>query len=619
MGLSYALSTSLSGLRTMQSGIELVSSNVANVNTPGYTRKNQLLDAAVIAGRTSGVRVAAIQREIDTYVQRQLRTESSGLGFSNVAANYLSQLQSLFGRPGSQTSLDSLVTGFTGALDELATTPSSQSARQDVLNQAGLLVNQMNRLSSDIQDMREDADRGISSAVNRINNALQNLQKVQEQIGVMATSGTPVSPDVLDQRDLFIDQLSQLVDIRVSETGNGKLSIYTTNGAPLFVDNAAAKLDFEGSGAIGPNALYSEDPDERLIGTVFLVGRDGKKTDLLANDLLRSGELKAFIEIRDNVLVEAQTQLDELAASMAEALGTRTVAGTAPTTPATDWDLDLSDLQAGNKVTFNYTEQPGGQTRTVTLVSVDGTDDLPLSDDLTANPNDRVFGIDFSGTDADIQAQIQAALGGNFAVTYGASTLTIDTAAPAVVMPSGLSAAVTATAMSGEGAALPFFMDGTTSYYTGALEEGGQRLGFASRIKINPALLDDPALLVNYQTPMVSGDATRATFLRDALENASIQYRTDTGLGGSTSPFTGSIADFARGLIETQARNSDLAARVQEGQEVVVTSLQDRFQETSGVDVDEEMAKLLQLQSAYAANARVITTVKEMIDVLLAM
>src|SRR5690606_37787622 len=126
-------------------------------------------------------------------------------------------------------------------------------------------------------------------------------------------------------------------------------------------------------------------------------------------------------------------------------------------------------------------------------------------------------------------------------------------------------------------------------------------------------------LLVNYQSAMTSGDAARPTFLRDALENAKIQFRTDTGLGGSSSPFTGTIADFARGLIETQARNAELAARVQEGQEVVVTSLQDRFAEKSSVNVDEEMTKLLQLQSAYAANARVISTVKEMMDVLLAM
>jgi flagellar hook-associated protein 1 FlgK len=98
-----------------------------------------------------------------------------------------------------------------------------------------------------------------------------------------------------------------------------------------------------------------------------------------------------------------------------------------------------------------------------------------------------------------------------------------------------------------------------------------------------------------------------------------MQYRQDTGLGGTGTPFTGSIADFARGAIEAQARNADLSARVHEGQQVVVTSLQDRFAEKSGVNVDEEMAKLLQLQNAYAANARVISTVKEMMDVLMAM
>ena len=97
MGLSYAQSTALSGLRTTQTGHELVSSNVANVNTRGYTKKSAVLDAAVIAGRTSGVRIASIQREMDTYVQRQLRTVASGLAFSSVAANYLGQLQSLFG------------------------------------------------------------------------------------------------------------------------------------------------------------------------------------------------------------------------------------------------------------------------------------------------------------------------------------------------------------------------------------------------------------------------------------------------------------------------------------------------------------------------------------------
>lgn len=613
MGLSSALMTSLSGLRTTQSGIELVSSNIANVSTRGYTKKNISLEADVIAGRTAGVRVAAIQREIDTYVQRQLRTETSGLAFSAVAANYLGQLQSLYGTPGGSNSLDTRVTSFTNALDALATTPSSQSARQSVLNEAKLMVQQMKGMSSSIQSMRQDADRGLSNTTDRINASLQGLERVQEQIGTMTASGQTISPDLLDQRDMFISDLSELVDVRVSEVG-GRLSIYTNGGGALFVDNRASTLRFEGPAAMVPHALYSEDPAERNIGTVMLIGPDGNPKDLLAEGKLRSGELKAFAELRDNILVEAQRQLDELASSMAEALGTTQVNSTAN---GTGFDLDVGDLQPGNKVTMTYAQMPGGQSRTVTFVAVNDPSILPLANDVTADPGDTVYGIDFSGGFASVAAQMQAALGTDFSVTNTGSTMTFD-AATASVDVTGASARETATALTGDGVALPFFLDGN-SLYTNALEGGGQRLGFASRMTLNPALIDDPSLLVNYQTPTASGDSARAVFLRDALENPALQYRSDTGVGGSNSPFTGSIADFARGLIETQASNADIAGRILEGQDVVVTSLLDRFQEKSGVDTDEEMTKLLQLQSAYAANARVISTVKEMIDILLAM
>ncbi len=613
MGLSTALTTSLSGLRTTQSGIELVSSNVANANTAGYTRKNISLEADVIAGRTAGVRVAAVQREIDTYVQRQLRTEVSGLAFSDIAASFLNQLQGLYGTPGGANSLDTRVSKFTGALDALATTPSSHSARQDVLNEARLMTQQLKGISSSIQSMRQDADRGLANTVDRTNAALQGLEKVQQQIGVMAGAGQQVSPDILDQRDLFIAELSELVDVRVSEVG-GRLSIYTNGGGALFVDNKASTLQFEGPAAMVPHALYSEDPAERNIGTVLLIGPDGTPRDLLADGKLRSGEMKAFAELRDNILVEAQRQLDELASSMAEALGTTQVNSVAN---GTGFDLDIADLQAGNKVTLTYNQLPGGQSRTVTFAAVSDPSVLPLANDVTADPSDTVYGIDLSGGFASIAAQMQAAVGADFAITNAGSTLTFD-AATANVDVTGASARATATALTGDGVALPFFLDGN-SLYTNSLDGGGQRLGFASRITLNPALIDDPSLLINYQTPTSSGDAARAVFLRDALENASIQYRADTGVGGTNSPFTGSIADFARGLIETQASNADIAARVHEGQDVVVTSLLDRFQEKAGVDVDEEMTKLLQLQSAYAANARVISTIKEMIDILLAM
>ncbi|MFL1875367.1 flagellar basal body rod C-terminal domain-containing protein [Hansschlegelia beijingensis] len=105
-------------------------------------------------------------------------------------------------------------------------------------------------------------------------------------------------------------------------------------------------------------------------------------------------------------------------------------------------------------------------------------------------------------------------------------------------------------------------------------------------------------------------------FLRDALA-ARISFRADTGLGGAASPFTGSVVEFAGGVINMQASASAAATRIADGQSLVVSALTDRFSESSGVDTDEEMGKLIQLQTAYSANARVITAVREMLDMLM--
>ena len=255
------------------------------------------------------------------------------------------------------------------------------------------------------------------------------------------------------------------------------------------------------------------------------------------------------------------------------------------------------------------------------FVRVDDPASLPLSNDLTSDPNDQVVGIDFSGGWASVVSQMQTALGAQFQVSStGANLTVVDAGLGSGVTVDSLDARVTATALTGSGEALPFFVDGGLggAPYTGSVDGLGQKVGFAGRIQVNAALTADPALLVNFNPPAV-GDATRPTFLRDALENATRTYIRIRASGGPSSPFSGSIADFARGIIEQQGQNAALAQSINEGQQVVVTSLQDRFAEKSSVDVDEEMGKLLQLQTSYAANARVISTVQEMMDILLQM
>lgn len=615
MGLGLALNSALSGLRTTQSGLSLVASNVANANTPGYTRKGQQLSTVLTGDAAGGVRQTAVTRAVDNYLYKQLRTESAGLAYVEVSAAYLDRLQRTFGTPGSAASLDSLVNGFVSSLDALVTSPDQSAARNGVLNNAQLLTQSMASISADIQSMRAEADDALQSGAERVNALLSQLANISGKI-----MGGTDSAGLMDQRDMVLQELGQLLDVHVVENGRD-LSVFTTGGVPLYSNGIASSLRFDKTPAVGAQTQYSTNPAERTLGTILVVSPSGASQDLLAGGL-KSGSLKAYAELRDDVLVKAQAQLDEVAAQLATALGTAKIAGE----PATDgpqqgFDLDLSGLKAGNSFTLTYQVQPSGRTETVSFFRVDRADTLPLDDSLTPDPGDRVVGIDFSGASGSVEAQIAAALGGGFTVSASGDTIRVlDDGAAGTIDITGFDARVTSTALTG-GVELPFFVDAGNGNqpYTGSLDGVPQKTGFAQRIRLNPALLAQPNLLVGYDAGVAASDPARPTHLRDALESTGLSFSPQTGIGGSGNPFSGSIAAFAREMIASHAQKSEFAGRVLEGQQIVVTALEDRASEVSGVDVDEEMSKLLQLQTAYAANARVISTVKEMIDMLLRM
>ena len=148
-----------------------MAANVANADTPGYTRK--VMDQVATGTSTSiGVRVSDIQREIDLYIQRQLRIENSGASYADTRARMYSQLQEIYGQPGSATSLEGVYNSFTTALQVLSTSPDDPGARTGVINSAQLLAQQINQLSSSIQSQRANAELAISDAVNKANEAM---------------------------------------------------------------------------------------------------------------------------------------------------------------------------------------------------------------------------------------------------------------------------------------------------------------------------------------------------------------------------------------------------------------------------------------------------------------
>jgi flagellar hook-associated protein 1 FlgK len=256
------------------------------------------------------------------------------------------------------------------------------------------------------------------------------------------------------------------------------------------------------------------------------------------------------------------------------------------------------------------------------LVRVDDTTALPLSNGATASPNDKVFGINFAGGMSSVMAQITSALGGTGMVASNPSGNTLevlDDGAGNIVDVTSVTTTKTATSLLGGSAELPFFTDGTQPYTGAATALGSQSIGFAGRISINAALLADPSKLVTYQAGTAAGDSTRPDFLFQKLTASSLQFSPDTGVGTAGSPFTGSISTFLRQVISQQGDAAASAANLKEGQDLVLSSLQQRFNDGSSVNVDQEMATLLTLQNAYAANARVLSTVKQMFDTLMQM
>jgi flagellar hook-associated protein 1 FlgK len=619
MGLTTALSSALSGLRATQTGIGVVATNVANAETPGYTRKTLSLETALAGGSGIGVRVANVNRELDIYVQRQLRTELAGANYIDIIAQVRQQIDRMYGQPGAASALDTIINGFTSSLQALSADPQSASTRQAVMNAAQVMAQKLHSLSSDVTMMRNQAESGIGDAVERVNGLLKTIENVQTQIIALSSQDVELGA-LLDQRDQAINELSGLIDIQVTANGQNNISIFTNSGVSLF-DMQASQLSFNEK-PLSAQSLWNADPLLSGTGTIKLVAPNGYTVDLIADNSIRSGKIAGLLELRDEILVKAQAQLDEIAHALATSLSSRTVSSTAATSGAqSGFQIDLADLKDGNSISLTVTTNAGPTTQRYTLVRVDDPSSLPLSNSLTADPGDQVIGISFAGGMAGAVAALNTALGTNLDFDNPSGTIlrVLDDGATNLVNVDGLSATVTTDSIQSGDGTLPFFVDGSgNELYTNAIGGGRQqKIGFAARIAVNANLLADPSGLININANTLPGDSTRPDFLWQRLTAANQMFSPDTGIGGTTQPYSGSVVNFAQQIITHQSTATENALRLKDGQDVVLNSLQDRMAESTGVNIDSEMARLLQLQNAYAANARVMTAVKELFELLI--
>jgi len=616
MGLSSALATAMSGLSANQAALSIISSNIANAQTPGYVTQNPNQVEVASGGFGSTVETTGVNRALDLFVQNQLRTETAGGAYADQTANILGQLQSVYGTPGGDGTLETSLSNFTTALQSLSSNPGDSSAQSVALTAAQSLAQQLNTTTQGIQSLRTNVDQDIGNSAAKANTDMTQIAQLNSRLQGMSSTD-PQAATLMDQRDSAINDLSKLADIRVVTDSSNQANVYTTSGIQLVGGSLASSFTYSSPGALSATSLYNSDPTKSGVGSLNIKLPNGASIDAVANNVISSGQIAADLKLRDQTLVQAQTQVDQLAATLSSSLSDQTTAGTAVTGPPAGFSVNTSSLLAGNTINLTYTNTANNTQQKVSIVNVTDPAALPLKNGANANP--LLVGINLTPPmTSSVATQLNAALSGS-GLTFSASGSTLTVVGSGTATVNATSTTTTTSSLTSGNPQLPLFTDSNSLYtgqYTGS---GSQMTGLAGRIAINPAVLANASALSVYSTSpaTAAGDNTRSSFLFSQLTTGTFNYSPQTGLGSAAKPFNGTISNYLQQFVSQQGNASTQATQLQQGQSVVVSTLQQKFNSTSAVNIDTEMANLIQVQNTYAANAHIMSVVQSMMQTLL--
>jgi flagellar hook-associated protein 1 FlgK len=301
-GLTTALLAATSGLRAAQTGIDLVSRNVANATTVGYTRKTIPQTPLIVGGEGQGVRLGLIERNVNARLQLEVRDGLSQTAAYQVRDNFLSRFELVFGKPGDNTTVAHQLGQLTDAFRQLSTNPDVITTQTTVISRAEALASGLNVVANRVQGLRTEAEDQIKTSVDNINAKLTAIDDLNGQIAQARSLGQSTA-DLEDRRDTFLNDLSKEIDISYFERQNGEVWIQTKGGQALL-DITVHTVSFNNVAQLTPQHAYP-------------LGLDGVMIDGFdVTTSLTGGRLKGLFDLRDTILPQAQLQLDSLAANL---------------------------------------------------------------------------------------------------------------------------------------------------------------------------------------------------------------------------------------------------------------------------------------------------------------
>jgi flagellar hook-associated protein 1 FlgK len=370
--ITSALRTAQSGLLANQAALDAVANNIANVSTVGYSRKVVNMESVVVNGSGTGVRLAELTRSIDEGLLKSLRSENGILNLYSAQTSFFERMQDMFGSPAQNSSISHIMAGLGETMQSLALGPNQAIDQSELIRQADALMTKFHGMVDTIQELRKEADVGISDTVQEINTLTTSLGDLNDKIVQNSTSGLDVS-DLKDKRDQGLDALSKLIDIRYFYRADGDVVVFTSAGRTI-VDNIPAVLSHTAASSLTPTSTHAEGD----INGIY-VGTPVKGNDI-TNDL-RSGRLKGLVIIRDEILTNLQSQLDELAAELQQKInqvhnqgttfpGIRAMSGTRIFIAPATQTIRLDPTNNTGDVNISLFDNDGNQSATTTLNTI---------------------------------------------------------------------------------------------------------------------------------------------------------------------------------------------------------------------------------------------------------
>ncbi|MFH1157381.1 MAG: flagellar hook-associated protein FlgK [Pseudomonadota bacterium] len=304
--MTIALDAAISGLRVAQQALDVVSSNISNASTPGYTRKILPQENLVINGVSVGARTNAVTRSVDAALIADLNRQVSVAGGYDVRRKYLDRIQTFHGSSDSGQALSACITALSNTFAQLSLSPDDQNLLSRVVSAATQTTQKINDFSNLLTDLRIQSETEIMAAVADVNQSLDIIARLNVEIQRNSGSGRSTA-ELEDQRDEAVKTVAKYLQISTFSQDN-QIIVITKQGRTL-ADNTAYHLYFQSSTML-PSSYY---PGGGLTGLTV----DGPAGENITQSNL-GGQLGALFDLRDTTLPQYTAQLDEFSQKLAE-------------------------------------------------------------------------------------------------------------------------------------------------------------------------------------------------------------------------------------------------------------------------------------------------------------